>query len=511
MPPHPVGAQKKLTVKHSRKVQATNLYTEGKKLLATAAFLGVGLLYPILTLTSAARAQTGFTYTNQASVEYQDPITETTFAATSGNPITTQLVDPLGRVTGCGGETLPSYEGFSVALYETANGIDLGALIRLTPTEVPDIPGNGVPVGVFPNTQNSNPYFLSNSTNGRYSFLLDDAKGQLALGQTYILLINPAIGSNFRQRRVAIKITGRTGNTVSYTATSLDGAGLATDPGATTLSESLTVGDAGSVGLTVSFQGLQTCVGPAQALQINKTGDRVAAEPGDTVVYRVSVRNLISAPVSNIVLMDTLPLGFNFLENSVRAGADSTPIAGVTSQRNGATVTFTVPGLLPAGSTLTVVYAALLTPDAIRGSGVNSAVAQGQGPRGFVKDGPATYKVRVRAGILSDGGTVIGRVFVDKNFDGEQQADEPGMPNAVVFLEDGTRITTDPKGLFSVPNVLPGAHTGVLDLSSLPGYTLAPNLYFIERNSQSRLVRMAPGGLARMNFGVTPAFGGAKP
>jgi uncharacterized repeat protein (TIGR01451 family) len=245
-------------------------------------------------------------------------------------------------------------------------------------------------------------------------------------------------------------------------------------------------------------------------LQISKSGDRVSAEPGDTVVYRVSVRNLISNPVSNIVLIDTLPLGFNFLENSVRAGADSTPIAGVTAQRNGPTVTFTVPGLLPAGSTLNVVYAALLTPDALRGSGVNSAVTQGLGPRGFVKDGPATYKVRVRAGILLDGGTLIGRVFVDKNFDGEQQADEPGMPNAVVFLEDGTRITTDPKGLFSVANVLPGAHTGVLDLSSLPGYTLAPNLYFIERNSQSRLVRMAPGGLARMNFGVTP-FGGAKP
>jgi uncharacterized repeat protein (TIGR01451 family) len=509
MPPPPVGAL--LIVKHSRKLHAACHYPEGKKLLATAALLSTGLWFPILTLTSAAQAQTGFTYINQASAKYQDPITETNFAATSGNPITTKLIDPLGRITGCGGETLPSYEGFSVALYDTSNGIDLGPLLPLPRTEVPDNPGNNIPAGVFPNTQNSNPYFLSNSTNGRYSFLLDDAKGQLAIGRTYILLINPTNGSNYRQRRVAINITGRVGDTVNYTATSLDGAGLSTDPGATTDSRSLTVGDAGSVGLTVSFQGLQTCVGPAQALQVNKSGDRVAAEPGDTVVYRVSVRNLISAPVSNITLIDKLPLGFNFLENSVRAGADSTPIAGVTTQRNGPEVTFVVPGILPAGSTLNVVYAALLTPDAIRGSGINSAVVQGQGPSGFVKDGPASYRIRVRAGILSDGGTLIGRVFVDKNFDGEQQADEPGVPNAVVFLEDGTRITTDPKGLFSVANVLPGAHTGVLDLSSLPGYTLAPNLYFIERNSQSRLVRMAPGGLARMNFGVTPSFGGAKP
>jgi hypothetical protein len=68
-------------------------------------------------------------------------------------------------------------------------------------------------------------------------------------------------------------------------------------------------------------------------------------------------------------------------------------------------------------------------------------------------------------------------------------------------------VTTDENGLFSLKNVLPGPITGVLDLSSLPGYGLAPNLYVKEKNSQSRLIRLAPGGLGVMNFGVTPAFG----
>jgi hypothetical protein len=112
--------------------------------------------------------------------------------------------------------------------------------------------------------------------------------------------------------------------------------------------------------------------------------------------------------------------------------------------------------------------------------------------------------LKINPGILSDCGTIIGRVFVDKNFDGEQQPGEPGVPNAVIFMEDGNRITTDPRGLFSVANVLPGSHTGVLDLSSVPGYALAPNRKFRERNSQSRLVRLEPGGLVRMNFAVTP-------
>ena len=123
-----------------------------------------------------------------------------------------------------------------------------------------------------------------------------------------------------------------------------------------------------------------------------------------------------------------------------------------------------------------------------------------------VKDGPATHKMRITPGILADCGTIIGRVFEDKNFDGEQQNNEPGIPNAVVILDDGNRITTDANGLFSVANVQPGYRSGVLDFSSLPGYTLAPNRKFKERNSQSRLVNLAPSGLVRMNFAVTPAF-----
>jgi hypothetical protein len=113
----------------------------------------------------------------------------------------------------------------------------------------------------------------------------------------------------------------------------------------------------------------------------------------------------------------------------------------------------------------------------------------------------------IRPGILADCGTIVGRVFVDKNFDGQQQPGEPGVPNAVVFMDDGNRILTDADGLFSLINVLPGYRVGTLDLYSMPGYTLAPNLFRIEENSVSRMVRLSPGGMARMNFAVTPTFG----
>lgn len=240
----------------------------------------------------------------------------------------------------------------------------------------------------------------------------------------------------------------------------------------------------------------------AGGLEIIKTADRSAAEPGDVVVYRLLVRNRSSNAATPLTVSDQLPLGLQYVANSVQ----SSPLQATSITVNGRQLTFQFASLA-GGQELTITYAVLLTPDAIRGSGRN--VAQAAAP-GFATV-LAPFQLTIRPGILSDCGTILGRVFVDKNFDGEQQSGEPGVPNAVIFMEDGNRILTDPNGLFSLANALSGNRVGTLDLTSLPGYTLAPNLYRIDTNSQSRLVRLEPGGLARMNFAVTPTFGEGEP
>jgi uncharacterized repeat protein (TIGR01451 family) len=251
------------------------------------------------------------------------------------------------------------------------------------------------------------------------------------------------------------------------------------------------------------------------ALEVIKTGDRSAAEPGETVTYRLLVRNTGTAAISNLVVQDVLPLGLQFVAKSLRTTL--TTETGTTLETlpeptvSGRTINIAVPNGLAPKQTLTLAYSVVLTPNAIRGTGRNLASAGGKSGTREVKSNTASFVLRIRPGILSDCGTIVGRVFVDKNFDGEQQPGEPGVPNAVVFMDDGNRIVTDPNGLFSVANVIAGNRTGALDLTSLPGYTLAPNLYRIENNSQSRLIRLEPGGLARMNFAVTPAFGENQP
>lgn len=453
---------------------------------------------------------------NTATYTYQTPNGEIVQAIT--NQLEQPLIDPFGVLTGCNGELLQSYQGFSVGVYEPdASGLDLGRLSDLTRTELPDIPGNGISRGIAPNGQNANPFFIGDD--GRYSFLLDESKGQLTVGRTYILAIDTPDGSVYADRRILLTITGLAGRVLSYRATAIDGRPLGTIDGQDSVTGELDLENAETQGLALAVLNFSASTCDASEVQIIKASDRAAAEPGDTVLYRLSIRNLSSTTLTSLVTTDTLPPGFKFRERSARAEVGGVEVPLTVSQ-NGRTVSFNTAALnLPnaeagrAAGVLNIVYGAQLTPDAIRGNGENLASVQGRRLDNslVVKDGPARHRLRVRSGILSDCGTILGRVFEDKNFDGEQQPGEPGIANAVIILDDGNRITTDKNGLYSVAGVLAGQRTGVLDATSVPGYTLAPNEKFEAHNSQSRLVNLSPGGLVRMNFAVTPAAKEAEP
>ncbi len=465
--------------------------------------------------------QAEYTYESVPQPGYDEPPMEFRGKTARIDESFDRLIDPLGRIVGCAGETLASYSGFSVAVYDAdptdPTGASLAGVTPLTRTELPDIPNNGIPGGFAPNIENNNPYSLTDGTQGGYNFLLDPAKGQLNVGRAYILVINTPPNSIYSPRRIRIVMGTRTGDKVSYTATSLDGKPISASNGTSSVNGTINISDAGSTALSLAVFDLAAGVCQAQEIQIIKSGDRASASPGDTAIYRLSVRNLSSAPVKDLQITDNLPLGFKFVEGSARAEFLGVPQPIAASLTGNNSVLFTLPNVnLPAATTaststrqpLNIAYGAVLTPDAVRGNGTNLASVAGirTDNNQPVKDGPSSHKMRVTPGILSDCGTIIGRVFEDKNFDGEQQNNEPGIPNAVVILDDGNRITTDANGLFSVANVQPGYRSGVLDFSSLPGYTLAPNRKFKERNSQSRLVNLAPSGLVRMNFAVTPAF-----
>ncbi|WP_246559602.1 hypothetical protein [Leptothoe kymatousa] len=461
---------------------------------------------------------------NRASYSYRDSDRNISLGGTSAETIieTEGLIDPLGQILGCNGDLLPNYDGFSVVLYEPdATGLDLGPLVPLTTTEFPDIENNGIPGGKLPNAENSNPFFVTNADAGQYNFLFDTTTPlaspvNAGLVQTdrdaqYILVVNPPADSDFPQRRIKLELTDSTGgvnnSVIRYTATALDGIPISTSGGSQVSETVVEIFDAETQGLNLFSLALGMVMCEPNQISITKTADRAAAQPGDTIVYRLALRNLTDIALESITVDDLLPQGFQLIPESV-TGVLNDQTVEITPEASGSTITFSTTTAIPVDGTMNVLYATRVTPDALRGDGENLASVNAERSDNgfFIQDGPSIHRLVVDPGIVNDCATLIGRVFVDKNFDGEQQPGEAGIPNAVVFLDDGNRIVTDADGLFSVACMLPGVRSGVLDFSSLPGYALAPNLYFNERNSQSRMVNLAPGGMVRMNFGVTPTF-----
>ena len=249
-----------------------------------------------------------------------------------------ELIDPRGRISGCAGELLPEYQGFSVGLYDVdANDptqSEVSSLTPLTTTELPDDPDNNISPGIEPNIENSNPFFLSNEDEGQYSFLFDEAEGQLDPGRNYILVVDPGADSVYSQRQVKLTIGSRQERVVEYTATSLDGRPISAEDGSTTVTgQILLVEDAERVGLNLAVLDLNTNVCDAREVSLTKTGDRATAEPGDIVLYRLAVQNLATTPLTNFQITDTLPPGFALDSETVIAEAESQLVEIETSSQ----------------------------------------------------------------------------------------------------------------------------------------------------------------------------------
>ena len=172
-----------------------------------------------------------------------------------------------------------------------------------------------------------NPYPLNNQDEGEYSFLLDPNRGQLDVGDTYILIVDVPDESIYTQRRVKLEILSITPTAnrslVSYRATSLDGEPIsASGNDQLELSETTLISDAERISLQLLALQFAGALCPASQIQITKSGDRANAAPGDTVLYRLGIRNVSGDPLDSTVVTDVLPTGFKFLDNAPRAEID---------------------------------------------------------------------------------------------------------------------------------------------------------------------------------------------
>ena len=459
-----------------------------------------------LAATAPFTASAAPSLVNAASASY-DPGNGTLVQVLS--PTTLTQANPsltiTSAITACQGGPLADYTGWNVGLYNAdASGNPTSAL-TLSRTQLPALPTIPLPAGIAPNNQNLNPFTVTNGNVGIYGFLLDTALGQTNAGTNYVLVTTaPKTATTMPNRRIRVTLGATTGNNVAYTATALDNMAINATSTLQTLTGTFPIVRTSATGNFAVFQ-LAVAECPTNAISVTKTANVAEAQVGDTVVYSVAVTNQSLTAIAAPTVTDILPVGFTYVGGSVRAGIAGAAVPA-TATIAGSRLVMTTTVSIPPASVLTFVYATIIAPDALHGNAQNVAVADGSLGSSPVHGGPAAYTLRLDPGILSDCGTIIGRVYIDKPLQGIDRRQQPGVPNAVVYFDDGVRITTDKNGLYHYPGCAhPGWRTAALDLQSVKGYTLSPDIYISAKNGQSQWGHLEPSGLIKINFVVVPA------
>jgi uncharacterized repeat protein (TIGR01451 family) len=231
------------------------------------------------------------------------------------------------------------------------------------------------------------------------------------------------------------------------------------------------------------------------AVSITKTSSLINVTKGQLVPYTITVTNLFGAPLYDISIVDRFPAGFKYVEGSARLdGSPSEPVA------NGRVLTW---GNLELQFNEQHTLKLLL----VVGSGVSEGEYVNRAQvinsiTGASVSGQATATVRVVPDPTFDCTDVIGKVFDDRNLNGQQDPGEKGLQGVRVVTVDGLIGTTDEYGRFHITCALvPDENIGTNFILKLDDRTL-PTGYRVTTENP-RVQRATRGKMMKFNFGAT--------
>ncbi len=196
------------------------------------------------------------------------------------------------------------------------------------------------------------------------------------------------------------------------------------------------------------------------------------------------IKNISAIPFANLELVAKIPEGFNFIDRTSRL--DGAP----ASAREGSKI-FSL-GTISSGQSRQLGFL-LVASNAVqigKRYEVSFLVRQ---TNGTIQSATKLLILTVTADPLFDEGTILGKVFDDRNENAVQDKGEHGIPGVRLATEQGIVVTTDPYGRFHIPAVKPGRHVVKID-----GHTLPQGTKFV--SEESVLVKTTDGMLNVVNF-----------
>jgi len=227
--------------------------------------------------------------------------------------------------------------------------------------------------------------------------------------------------------------------------------------------------------------------GGSSLLTITKDANKKEIAVGDIVTYTVTIENSKAIDTTSVYIEDKIPAGFKYIEG--KATLDGAAISDPTGNRP---LTFDI-GTVSANTTETLKYQLVVGSGVTFGNYENTTFAKYS--NGDAISNTASETVKVIPEVLFDLGTIIGKVFCDKNENGIQDKGEEPIPKVQIVTETGAVITTDKQGKYHLAGIIPGRHLLRIDETTLPkGAYLTTD--------KAVIVDITEGLLAKVNFGV---------
>jgi len=231
------------------------------------------------------------------------------------------------------------------------------------------------------------------------------------------------------------------------------------------------------------------------AIVMTKSTPLVNVVRGDLVPYTITATNTLNAVLGNVSVVDLIPAGFRYRTGS--ASLNGVALEPTVSGRN-----LTWPNLsFAAGERKTWRMLLVVGTGVSEGSYTNQVAARNALVNAQISN-TATATVRVVPDPTFDCSDIIGKVFDDKNANGYQDQDEPGIPNVRIATARGLLVTSDHDGRFHVAcAAIPNADRGSNFVMKVDERTLPSGYRLTTENPRD--VRVTRGKMVKLNFGAT--------